>query len=77
VKKAKEEFERREKAADRKTKKEEKHLRILAAQERRKEHMKKRSERQKVFRSKTTKGQPMMAGRMELLYQRILANESS
>ena len=70
-KKTKEEFEKRQRQAERKQKQEEKQKRFKERQEAIKLYKEQKAERYKLLSRKTKYGQPSMAGRMQLLFERI------
>ena len=70
---AKEEFEKRKKNAEKKEKAEQRKQKYVERQEAIKEYKTKKAERYKILSKKTSKGQPLMAGRMEMLLEKIKA----
>ena len=75
-KNAKLEFERRKKLAEKAQKADERKQHYLDKQAAIKAYREKKAERFKILSKKTSKGQPLMAGRMELLLEKIRAQES-
>lgn len=74
---AKLEFERRQKVAEKKQKQEERKQKFLEKEAAKKAYREKKLDRTKILNKKTRKGQPLMAGRMELLYEKIKLQENS
>ena len=74
-KKTKEEFERRQKLAEKKQMLEEKKEKFLERQAAIKAHREKKMERNKILMKKTKKGQPLLSGRMEMLPDKIRSQE--
>ena len=75
-KKTKEEFERRQKLAEKKQMLEEKKEKFLERQAAIKAHREKKMERNKILMKKTKKGQPLLSGQMEMLLDKIRSQES-
>ncbi len=75
-KQAKQDFERRQKSAESAQKRDDKKQRHLEKQAAIQAYREKKAERFKVLSKKTRKGQPLMAGRIELLLEKIKAGES-
>ena len=73
IKQTKLEYERRQKKAEKAQKRDEQRARYLEKQEAIKAYKKKKAERFKVLSKKTKRGQPIMAGRMEMLLEKIKA----
>ncbi len=67
----KQDLQRRSKIAENKAKEAERKAKYLERQEAFKKYNTKKAERYKVLRKKTTKGQPLMAGRIEMLLEKI------
>ena len=65
------EFKLRQKQAEKKQKEEEKKRRFLERAEALKAYKEKKAERFKTLSKKTRRGQPVMAGRMEMLLEKI------
>ena len=70
-KKTKEEFEKRKKQAERKQRIEEKQKRFKEKQEAIKLYKQEKNKKYKILSKKNKHGQPSMAGRMQLLYEKI------
>ena len=70
-KRTKEAFEKRQKQAEKKQKQDEKQARFRERQDAIKEYKQKKAERYKILSRKNKYGQPSMAGRMELLLEKI------
>lgn len=73
-KQTKMEWELRQKKAEKMQKKDEKKKRYLEKKAALETYKNKKAERFKVLSKKNKKGQPVMAGRMEILYEKIKAN---
>ena len=71
---AKDEFERRKNVAEKKQKADVRKQKFLEKQEAIKAYKSKKAEKFKVLSRKNSKGQPIMAGRMELLLEKIKAS---
>lgn len=71
VREAKKDFERRQKKAAKQAKAEERKIRMQQREEALKVYKQKRAEKFKVLSKKTKRGQPLMAGRMDLLLDKI------
>ena len=69
----KEDFERRKKQAEKKQKEEERKQKFMERKEALQQYKSKKSERYKVLSKKTSKGQPLMSGRIEMLLEKIKA----
>ena len=74
---AKEDFERRKKVAEKKQKAEDRRQRFAQKQEALQKYKSKKAERFKVLSKKTSKGQPLMSGRIEMLLDKIKASEEA
>merc|ERR1712141_35082 len=70
-KQAREDFEKRKKAAEKKQKNEERKQKYQERQEAISAYKSKKADRYKILSKKTSKGQPLMAGRMEMLLEKI------
>ena len=70
-KKTKEDFEKRKKQAEIKQKREEKEKRYKEKQEAIKLYKQEKARKYKILSNKNKHGQPSMAGRMQLLYEKI------
>ena len=70
-KKTKEEFEKRKKQAENKQKREDKEKKYKERQEAIKLYKQEKAKKYKILSKKNKNGQPSMAGRMELLYEKI------
>ena len=70
-KKTKEEFEKRKQQAENKQKREEKEKKYKERQEAIKIYKQEKARKYKILSKKNRHGQPTMAGRMELLYEKI------
>jgi hypothetical protein len=70
-KKTKEDFEKRKKQAERKQRVEEKQKRFKEKQEAIKLYKQEKNRKYKILSKKNKHGQPSMAGRMQLLYEKI------
>ena len=70
-KKTKEDFEKRKKQAERKQRSEEKQKRFKEKQEAIKAYKQEKHRKYKILSKKNKHGQPSMAGRMQLLYEKI------
>merc|ERR1719394_193316 len=70
-KKTKEEFEKRKQQAENKQKREEKEKKYKERQEAIKLYKQEKARKYKILSKKNRHGQPTMAGRMELLYEKI------
>ena len=75
-KKAKEDFERRQKAAEKAQKREERKEMFLEKQAAIKAFKDKKAERNRVLSLKTKKGQPLLSGRMAMILEKIRSQES-
>ena len=75
-KKTKEEFQKRQRQAEKKQKQEEKQTRFKEKQEAMKLYKKEKARKYKVLSKKNKNGQPSMAGRMQLLYDKIKKSSS-
>jgi hypothetical protein len=75
-KKTREEFERRQKLAEKAQKIEEKKRKFLERQAAVKDYKEKKFRRNKILSKKTSKGQPLLSGRMEMLLEKIRAQDS-
>lgn len=72
----KEDFERRKKIAEKKQKADERRKKYEEKQEAIQKYKSKKAERFKVLSKKTSKGQPLMSGRIEMLLDKIKASET-
>ena len=72
-KQTKQEFERRKKQAEKRQKRDEQRQRFLEKQEAIKVYRQKKAEKNKILNRKNKRGQPVMAGRMEMLLEKIKA----
>ena len=72
---AKEDFERRKKQAENKQKAEDRKKRFQEQNEAKQAYKSKKAERFKVISKKTSRGQPLMAGRIEMLLEKIKADQ--
>ena len=72
---AKEDFERRKKIAEKRQKEDDRKRKFQEKQVAVETYKSKKAERYKVLSKKTSKGQPMMAGRIEMLLDKIKASE--
>ena len=70
-KQAREDFEKRKKTAEKKQKNEERKQKYQERQEAIQAYKSKKADRYKILSKKTSKGQPLMAGRMEMLLEKI------
>lgn len=70
---AKQDFQRRKKQAEKKQKADERKQKFLEKQEAMKNYKSKKAEKFKILSKKNSKGQPLMAGRMEMLLEKIKA----
>ena len=71
----KQEFERRKKQAENRQKEEDRKQKFIKRKEAMEQYKAKKNERFKVLSRKTTKGQPLMSGRIEMLLEKIKASE--
>ncbi|TRY73812.1 hypothetical protein TCAL_02572 [Tigriopus californicus] len=76
IKQAKQEFEARQQKAEKRQKAEEKKKRQMERVEALKQYRQKKAEKFKILSQKTRKGQPVMAGRLELLLEKIQAQSN-
>ena len=72
-----EEFQRRKKLAEKKQKEEERKQKYLERKEAIEQYKAKKNEKYKVLSKKTKKGQPLLAGRIDLLLEKIKATTDS
>ena len=75
-KKTKEEFMKRQKQAEKKQRQEEKQKRFQEKQEAIKLYKQEKAKKYKILSKKNKRGQPSMAGRMQLLYDKIKKSSS-
>merc|ERR1711953_1036294 len=71
----KQEFERRKKQAENRQKEEDRKQKFIERKEALEQYKAKKSEKFKVLSRKTSKGQPLMSGRIEMLLEKIKASE--
>ena len=71
----KQEFERRKKQAENRQKEEDRKQKFIKRKEALEQYKAKKSEKFKVLSRKTSKGQPLMSGRIEMLLEKIKASE--
>ena len=71
----KQEFERRKKQAENRQKEEDRKQKFIKRKEAMEQYKAKKNERFKVLSRKTSKGQPLMSGRIEMLLEKIKASE--
>ena len=69
----KQEFERRKKQAEKRQKEEDRKEKFLKRKEALQNYKEQKSKKFKVLSRKTSKGQPLMSGRMEMLLEKIKA----
>merc|ERR1712001_172609 len=73
--KTKEDFERRKKQAENKQKAEDRKKRFQEQKEAKQIYKSKKAERFKILSKKTSRGQPLMSGRIEMLLEKIKADQ--
>ncbi|XP_040573615.1 uncharacterized protein [Lepeophtheirus salmonis] len=76
-KKVKEDFKKRKLIAEKKVREDEKKMRFLEKQKAKEAYQKKKAEKFKILSQRTRKGQPLMKGRLQLLYEKIKENSSN
>ena len=73
--KTKEDFQRRKKQAENKQKAEDRKKRFQEQKEAKQIYKSKKAERFKILSKKTSRGQPLMSGRIEMLLEKIKADQ--
>ena len=73
--KTKEDFERRKKQAENRQKADDRKKHFQERKEAKQLYKSKKAERFKILSKKTSRGQPLMAGRIEMLLEKIKADE--
>ena len=73
--KTKEDFQRRKKQAENKQKAEDRKKRFQEQKEAKQLYKSKKAERYKILSKKTSRGQPLMSGRIEMLLEKIKADQ--